>query len=818
MANLTSILRLQLLDQVSGPSKGAANSMKNLENAISQLGRNGARGAKNLVGQLDHLRDKASKLGQFNALRQGLANTAVEFRRARDNAKQLQQALSSTANPTKKMQADMRAAQNAVRKATEAFREQRSAVRQSEQALKAFGVNSRSGIVQSQQQVRNEIAKTIREMRKLDRESKKTKPKPVQRPSSVVGEAAGAYAGARAGQTALGMVVQGAHQEAAVNRIRNVSNSEAEVEKAREIASEVSRAYPYTSQEAALHDYVETRSIAATGDRENPVNFEQMRKNQMTIAKGRSALASNGEQLSDFDVRNLMLALEGSGRAMDPEGLSNLMDAYVRAKQTLGTAIDANKVRDFVANAKASNFSMSDPAFFTTTMARLAQGNASRLGNEFAQTLSTLVGGRMTKQGAMWLVDKGLITKDQIVNGGGGKFSIKGNIKEQDLLSTDQTAWAQQVLMPALDKTGVTSKDAVKKRMSVLRKADPKADPHTLEERAIHGLIADSLMKSGFRATVADNLAHAIGNEIITKRNVEQMQGAMGLDAASTLGQNPVAAWQEFVNSISNFAGVLTGPAMQSAGQTLHSLADSISYFSGKLESWQKDNPEMAKVAGAGATTAVAAGGSYVTWRVIRSLLGGGGGGTAGEAGKAIGGSRWLGGALGRAGGLASLLFLSGSSPHNAYAKASAEDRQRMRDEARKEAEQYNSANPDQRFGAWLKRFLIGDAADPNFNFKDKMGIAWKPYSKDSKTQSHPDDQIGDPGLTGDAATGSAAANQTMSGFNQSMQARADEARAIMAQLMSDIQAMAAATVSPTIRPKLDMSAISGVHADVGIE
>ncbi len=72
--------------------------------------------------------------------------------------------------------------------------------------------------------------------------------------------------------------------------------------------------------------------------------------------------------------------------------------------------------------------------------------------------------------------------------------------------------------------------------------------------------------------------------------------------------------------------------------------------------------------------------------------------------------------------------------------------------------------------------------------------------------------------LQGDGAAGSAAADVTMGGFNQTMQAKADEARAIMAKLMADMQTMASTIMAPTIRPKLDMSGISGVHADIGVE
>lgn len=66
-------------------------------------------------------------------------------------------------------------------------------------------------------------------------------------------------------------------------------------------------------------------------------------------------------------------------------------------------------------------------------------------------------------------------------------------------------------------------------------------------------------------------------------------------------------------------------------------------------------------------------------------------------------------------------------------------------------------------------------------------------------------------------AEAGAAAKSTMDSYNQNLQKGADEARAIMAKLMADIQGMATTVMSPVISPRLDMSAISGVHADIGV-
>ncbi len=71
---------------------------------------------------------------------------------------------------------------------------------------------------------------------------------------------------------------------------------------------------------------------------------------------------------------------------------------------------------------------------------------------------------------------------------------------------------------------------------------------------------------------------------------------------------------------------------------------------------------------------------------------------------------------------------------------------------------------------------------------------------------------------TGDSAAGAAAADATMGGFNQAMAQQIAAAKLQIQQFMSEATAMMQTTITPTIRPRLDMSAVSGVHADTGVE
>jgi hypothetical protein len=89
------------------------------------------------------------------------------------------------------------------------------------------------------------------------------------------------------------------------------------------------------------------------------------------------------------------------------------------------------------------------------------------------------------------------------------------------------------------------------------------------------------------RTTVTDNLAHAIANELLISRDVQQMKGASGMGAAADVGKNPIAAMKEFTGSIENFAAVVGGPLMAPAAKALDALAHSIEDFTSRLQKTQ---------------------------------------------------------------------------------------------------------------------------------------------------------------------------------------------------------------------------------------
>ncbi len=437
----------------------------------------------------------------------------------------------------------------------------------------------------------------------------------------------------------LGMEVEHAGVKAVENaaeleqarfRIGEVSrNDPGEKSFADQLASDVAAKYPAISKTKALDTYIELRANAAGEHPGDPIDREKARRNLMVAARAQTAALANGFEMTAADMQNLLKGVEGSGRADDPKAVEKISDAYIRAKQVFGSAIASSMIRDYTANAKSSNFSVGDDQFYLTNMVRMSEGNASRLGNEVNQTLSTIVGGHMTVGAANWMAKLGLIKKDQIKKNGPNAVQIKGGVKDQATLETDQQAWATHTLREAIEKSGALSESKIKARADMLRaealKADPKAqiDEKFLRHRAEEGLISAEIAKSGWRTSVTDNLAHAIGNERLIERDVAQLKGASGIDSADRLNDNPVAAFKEFTSSIQNFGAVLGSPIMKDAAHLLSGLASGIASVTQSLEAWQKANPEMAKIGAGVAGAGVIGGGFLASWYGLGALTSG---------------------------------------------------------------------------------------------------------------------------------------------------------------------------------------------------
>ncbi|MCL7999438.1 phage tail tape measure protein [Brucella sp. 21LCYQ03] len=199
MASRVATLRLQMMDGVSGPAKKTSGALGQLERDIGKLGKNGAPGAKRLIGDLEHLRQKAAAVGQFREMRRGMTQAFAEFRNARSRVKELEAALSSVAKPTAKMTAELRTAKSALKASETGFRQARSAAMTAGEGLKSFGLNSRTA-ANAQGELRRSMAQTIGKMRELRKEAKK----PIPPMASPLHQASGGRVGRLQSAAAVG--------------------------------------------------------------------------------------------------------------------------------------------------------------------------------------------------------------------------------------------------------------------------------------------------------------------------------------------------------------------------------------------------------------------------------------------------------------------------------------------------------------------------------------------------------------------------------------------------------------------------------------
>lgn len=192
MASRTATLRLQLIDAFTKPGKGVVKSMSAIEKAIASFGKGKAPEIQRLVRQLESLKAKSGAIKAFTDSRRGLKELSQEFKLATSNVARMEAAFKLATKPTAQMKRDLDNARSALQQTRKAFMEQGQAVRTAEKALRSFGINGREAIGASQKAIRNQIAQTIREMRRLDREARKPKPTPGgRRPAALADRGSG---------------------------------------------------------------------------------------------------------------------------------------------------------------------------------------------------------------------------------------------------------------------------------------------------------------------------------------------------------------------------------------------------------------------------------------------------------------------------------------------------------------------------------------------------------------------------------------------------------------------------------------------------
>jgi uncharacterized protein YoxC len=634
------------IDSVDDIARSVAPVSERMNAAAEQVRRVTA-ATRELVVEQNRLGEAGQRLAAFKGVEASLAKAEASLAQLRQTHRGLWQDVAGAAAPTKELQSKYNRVDAALSRATAEFEAQKAVVSAARASFEEIAGPLNSA-AEAEARLAAEVERTNRALMEQGRAAARSTEQlssAVAREEQIQRRRAGlAHQFTNevlpfAGPLMLEGVKSAAEQASDVEqlrfRVRELSRHDpTEAPFADDLTDDVAKKYPALTRAKALDTYLELRANAASEDPNAPIDQAKARSNLMTAARAQTAALASGFEMTPVDMQNLLKSVEGSGRAGDPKAVEKISDAYIRAKQVFGTAITSSMVRDYVANAKSSNFSIGDDQFYLSNMVRMSEGNASRLGNEVNQTMTSLAGGAMKAQAGKWMVEHGLATADQIEKMGGGNVRVKGGLKDAATLQTDQATWAATTLRQAIEKSGALSDANVQARMDMLRsqelKRNPKAeiDDKFLRERAEEGLIAADLAKTGLRTTVTDNLAHFIGNQRLIERDIGQLQRASGIEAADRLGENPVAAFKELTDALSNFASVLAGPAISAVGPLLDKLAHGIASFSATIEGLEKAHPDLAKAVSGGLLAGGAGLGGYLSWKLLSgfgsAFMGGG--------------------------------------------------------------------------------------------------------------------------------------------------------------------------------------------------
>ena len=168
------------------------------------------------------------------------------------------------------------------------------------------------------------------------------------------------------------------------------------------------------------------------------------------IAEAASAMKALG-----MGVEGLPFALKGAellGDASDPRKLTNYLDSFIKARETLGTLITAEDQFQFAKQSRASGFQFSDR--FATQMGPLM---SAEMGGETAGTILNAFEKVMRGGGAMAdyknMIALGLAREDDFVKDKTGQIhglKLGHHIKDSDLAATDPDIYVKNKLLPAL--------------------------------------------------------------------------------------------------------------------------------------------------------------------------------------------------------------------------------------------------------------------------------------------------------------------------------------------------------------------------------
>ncbi|WP_065059545.1 hypothetical protein [Paraburkholderia tropica] len=202
-------------------------------------------------------------------------------------------------------------------------------------------------------------------------------------------------------------------------------------------------------------------------------SFDEAAKFTPTLVTlGKANAAIFGDKLGDLDeegLKNLQKFIDRRGGFKDEATFKRTLDLAEKLVTGSGGYLKFQDLGAFSQNAGTAFRSLSDEGLLHMEGLMIEQGG-QKAGTALMSLYQNLVAGRTPKKTMGLLQDLGLATLEEQRHGSVGGKPIKSlvmtNIQGSDLLQSDPAKWMTDVLLPALEKKGITSEPQILKAVN----------------------------------------------------------------------------------------------------------------------------------------------------------------------------------------------------------------------------------------------------------------------------------------------------------------------------------------------------------------
>ncbi|KAB8057193.1 phage tail protein [Janthinobacterium sp. FT14W] len=452
-------LRLQVvfaaLDKITGPLKKIMGGSSDTAKAL-----------KATSDRLRELNNQQRNLGKFRELHSGIGTTRADLKKAQDALNALAAKMKQTETPTRAMTRDFNAAVKVTQALTLKSREQSQQFRVLRTSLKDAGIDTRQ-LGKAQEWLKNSIQLTNVELASQQKRLAASAAKQ-QRVTNATQHAdklrskAGNIATAGAGATAAGAVMampiaKGLHEA-----------KHYQLEKARVNALGLG---PKTSQQAI--QFAQNMKTYGTSQNENlelvrdaMSIFGDLHHAEMvapTLAKMKFAnKAFFGKESGEENERifmDLLKVIEQRGGTASSEKFHDQANMMQKVITATGGRVGPTEWLNFIKTGGIAAKIMDDKQFYYQMEPLVQEVGGHRAGTALMSGYSNLYQGRTTKRAVTNLENLGLIgDHSKVKHDKVGQVSTlgPGALLGSDIFRRSQFEWLEQVLLPQLEKKGIT--------------------------------------------------------------------------------------------------------------------------------------------------------------------------------------------------------------------------------------------------------------------------------------------------------------------------------------------------------------------------